>query len=74
MIMTRVCLENGLIVRVDRHCPITRKNVAKLYRSRVRQAMWAFRQIFSQSNLESCICAGKCSSKQIELEPMVVKQ
>lgn len=57
--MNKLVLDNGLTFRVDKHCGITRNNMLKLQKTRIRQAMYGFRQMFSQKTLEGCVCASE---------------
>lgn len=66
--MTKLYMDNGIWIRVDLRCSITRKNMSKLYRWRIRQAMRAFRMLFSHKD---CVCASEIHSEL--LPPMTVK-
>ena len=66
--MTKLYMDNGLIVRVDLRCSITRQSMSKLYKWRIRQAMRAFRMLFSH---KECVCASELRSEL--LPPMLVK-
>lgn len=62
--MNKLVLDKGLTFRVDKQCNITMRNMQKLIKLRYRQAMYAFREMFSQATLEGCVCASKCVTKE----------
>ncbi len=43
--MTTVVLDEGIRMRLNLHCPRTRKGYVALLKMRYRKAMWAFRQM-----------------------------
>ena len=58
-------VQEGLVFRVDKHCPMTRNNMAKLTNLRTRHAMYSFRQLFSHNPIEGNMCAGQnCISEE----------
>jgi len=43
--MTTVVLQEGIRMRLNLHCPKTRKGYVQLVKQRYRKAMWAFRKM-----------------------------
>lgn len=70
--MNKLVLDNGLMFRVDKHCGITRNSMNRLLKTRQRQALFAFRKLFSHKEpIGGYICAFDSEPSSLEEDILI---